>query len=87
MSRTQEAGWVSLGLTQRGRVGDIQEGEITLVKKFLEGESYVSIRTGITGLDSSEDVGMAGCGWEKWTCGLRLPQELRWCLTEPRWRL
>lgn len=80
MSRTQEPGWVSLVLTQRGHVGDAQEGEMTLVKKFPEKESCVSIRMGITGQDSSKDVGMAGCGWEKWTCGFRLPQELRKCL-------
>lgn len=36
---------------------------------------------------SSEDVGMAGCGWEKWSCGLRLLQELRRCLKVARWRL
>lgn len=52
MSRTQEPGWVSWVLTQRGHVGDIQEGEMTLVKKFPEEESCVSIRMGITGLDS-----------------------------------
>lgn len=83
-SRTQEPGWVSLVLTQRGHVGDVQEGEMTLVKKLPEGESCVSLSMGITGLDSSEDVGMAGCGWEKWSCGLRLLQELR---KVARWRL
>lgn len=48
--------------------GDTEEEEMTLVKTFPEGESCVSIRMGITGLDSSEDVGMAGCGGES---GLR----------------
>lgn len=84
MSRRQEPGWVSLVLTQSGKV---QEGEMTVVKKFPEGESCVSQSMGTTGLDSSEDGGMAGCGWEKWSCGLRLLQELRRCLEEAQWRL
>lgn len=57
------------------------------MKQYPEGESRVSVSTGITELNTFEDLGRARYGWEKWGCGLRLLRELRRHLKETRWRL